>query len=107
MQPLAIIALASGVVMVAGVALMLILTRRETKPRRGAASRWHRHGSIPLAAAGLALAVVSRGVGQSAATHDIVYAETVGLFLAALLCALVGATAATAAARARQDGYEA
>jgi hypothetical protein len=103
MQPLALAALAVGALMVAGVAITLILTSRDKRPRRGLASRWHRHGSVPLAGAALALAVVSRGGGQSAATHDIVYAETVTLFLAALVCALVGA----AAAMRRPGGYEA
>jgi len=103
MQPLAIFALVAGAMMVAGVTATLILTRRQARPRRGVANRWHRHGSIPLAAAGLALGVVSRGGGQSAATHDVVYAETVALLLAALLCALAGARVAT---RGQQGGYE-
>jgi hypothetical protein len=103
MQPLALAALAVGALMLAGVATTLIRARRDKGPRRGVANRWHRHGSIPLAGAGLALAVVSRGGGQSAATHDIVYAETVALFLAALVCALAGAAAATR----RPDSYRA
>jgi len=101
MQPLALAALAVGALMVAGVAITLTLTRRDKRPRRGAGNRWHRHGSIPLAGAALALAVVSRGGGQSAATHDIVYGETVALFLAALACAMVGA----AVAMRRAGGY--
>jgi multisubunit Na+/H+ antiporter MnhB subunit len=99
MQPLAIGALIGGVVMVLGAAAMLILTRHDRKPRRAAINRWHRHGSIPLTAAGLALGVISRGSGQSSATHDIIYAVVTTLLLAALLCAVIGAAAASSGAR--------
>jgi hypothetical protein len=95
MQPLAIFAIASGVVMVLGASATLILSRRATGPRRYAISRWHRHGSIPLAAAGLALAAISRSGGQSPPTHDVVSAVATTLFAAALLCALVGAALTT------------
>jgi hypothetical protein len=44
--------------------------------------------------AGLTLGAISRTSGQSPLTHDILYAETTTLLLAALLCALVGAAAA-------------
>jgi hypothetical protein len=94
MQPLAMSAIASGVVIVIGVAVTLILSRRYIKPRPVGINRWQRHGSIPLAMAGLTLGAISRTSGQSPLTHDILYAETTTLLLAALLCALVGAAAA-------------
>jgi hypothetical protein len=94
MQPLAIAALISGVVMILGVTATLIRTRHEIRPYRVAINRWVRHGSIPLAGAGLVLAVISRGSGQSPATHDILYAVATTLFLGALLLSLVGAVAA-------------
>jgi hypothetical protein len=93
MQPLAIVALISGIVMILGVAGTLILTRHDIKPRRVTINRWILYGSIPLAAAGLALGVISRGSGQSATTHDILYAVATTLFVIALLCALIGAAA--------------
>jgi hypothetical protein len=92
MQPLAIAAVTSGAVMLIGVAGTLIWARR----RAAGLNSWHRHGTIPLVAAGLALGVVSRvGTGQTSATHDIVFAVTTVLLLGALLCALAGAAAAT------------
>ncbi len=94
-QPLAIFAIASGAVMVIGVSVTLVLTRRDIRHRSAAINRWHRHGSIPLAGAGLALGVISRSGGQSPATHGIIYAETITLLLAALVYALVGAAVAT------------
>jgi hypothetical protein len=95
MQPLAIVALLSGVVMILGVAVTLILTRHDIEPRRVTLNRWIRNGSIPLAGAGLALGVISRASGQSPTTHDTLYAIATTLFAAALLCALIGATAAS------------
>jgi hypothetical protein len=94
-QPLAMWAVASGVVLVIGVSATLVLTRRDLRPGPAGINRWQRHGSIPLAGAGLALGAISRGSGQSRATHGIIYAETITLLLAGLLCALVGAAAAT------------
>ena len=94
-QPLAMWAIAFGVVMVVGVAVTLVRTRRHRTTGPAGMNRWQRHGTIPLAAAGLALGVISRGSGQSPATHGIIYAETIALLLAGLLCALVGATVAT------------
>jgi ABC-type tungstate transport system substrate-binding protein len=94
MQPMAISAIAVGVVMLIGVSATLVLTRRAMRPRRGSVSRWQLHGSMPLAGAGLALAVISRSSGQSPATHDITFAVATVLLLAALLCALAGAAAA-------------
>jgi hypothetical protein len=94
MQPLAAAALISGAVMVLGVTATLIRTRHEMKPDRAAVNRWTLRGSIPLAGAGLVLGVISKGGGQSPATHDVVYAVATTLFLAALLLALVGAVAA-------------
>jgi peptidoglycan/LPS O-acetylase OafA/YrhL len=93
MQPLAMFALASGLLLVA--AVVAALARRDRRSRRSGVGAWHRHGSIPLAAAGLALAVVSRGSGQSAATHDVLYGEAVALLVAAVGCAIVGAADAT------------
>lgn len=104
MQPLAMYALASGVVMILGVSAALVLARRGLLSSRRGISRWQRHGSIPLAAAGLAIATISRSSGQSPATHDIVSAEAVTLLLAALLCALAGAVVAT---RQRPGGDQA
>ena len=98
MQPLTVWALASGVVMVIGVPVTLILTRRNLNPLPAGINRWQLHGSIPFAAAGLALGVISRSggrSGQSPTTHTITFAVVVTLFLAALLCALIGAAAAT------------
>jgi hypothetical protein len=95
MQPIAISAIALGAITIIGVSVTLILTRRTIKPRRSSVNRWQLHGSIPLAGAGLVLAVVSRDGGQTPATHTIIFAVTTALLLAALLCALVGAAAAT------------
>lgn len=95
MQLLAVIALVVGVVMIAGVTVTLILTRRTTKARPGGMNRWQQHGSIPLVAAGLVIGVVSRGGAQSHATQEITFAVASTLFLAAFLCALIGAATAT------------
>jgi len=95
MQPLAWFALAAGIAMILGVSAMLIISRPEAASRPAAIGRWHRHGSIPLAAAGLALGAISLGSGQTPATHAVLFAEAAALLLAALLCALAGATAAT------------
>jgi hypothetical protein len=102
MEPVAIFALASGLVLVAGVVVALI--RRDVKSRRGGAGPWHRHGSVPLAGAGLVLALLARGGGQSAATHNVLYAESVALLLGAVGCALMGAANAT---RRRADSNRA
>jgi hypothetical protein len=95
MQPLTVYAIASAVVMVLGVSAVLLRTRRNAKPRPGGLSRWNRHGSIPLAAAGLAEGVIARSSGQSAASHEVLYLVSVTLLAAALLCATVAAAAAT------------
>ena len=95
MQSLAIGALSSGVVMVLGVVATLILTRHDMKAHRITINRWIRNGSIPLAAAGLALGVISRSSGQSVTTHDTLYGVAITMFLAALLCALIGAAGAS------------
>jgi hypothetical protein len=86
MQPLAIIAIVAGVIMIIGVSVTLI------RVRRGAAGRWNRHGTVPLAAAGLALGAIARtGGGQTSATHIVMFTVTTVLLLGALLCALAGA----------------
>ena len=97
MQSLAIGVLVSGGLVVLGVVVTLILTRRGIKPHRLTINHWNRHGSLPLAAAGVVIGVISRGGGQSQATHDVVYAVAAALLLAGLLCALVGAAVASAA----------
>jgi FtsH-binding integral membrane protein len=93
-QPLTVYAIASAAVMVLGVSAVLLRTRRDAKPRPAGLSRWNRHGSIPLAAAGLAEGAIARS-GQSAASHEILNVVSVTLLAAALLCATVAATAAT------------
>jgi len=95
MQPLAIAALSSGVVMILGVTVTLILTRHDMKPHRVTINRWIRSGSIPLAGGGVALGAISRASGQSLTTHDTLSAVATTLFLAALLCAVIGAAAAS------------
>jgi hypothetical protein len=86
MQQLAIVAIVVGVIMIIGVAGTLI------RARRGAAGHWNRHGTVPLAAAGLALGVITRmGSGQTSATHVVMFTVTTVLLLGALLCALAGA----------------
>lgn len=91
MQPLAISALATTAVMIIGVASTLFLTRKKAARGPVAIGRWNRHGSVPLAAAGLVLAVVSRAGGQAPATRDIVYTAALLLLIGALLCAVTGA----------------
>ncbi len=95
MQPLAMYVLASGVAMILGVSATLVATRRDVRRRRSAISRWHVHGSIPLAAAALAIGAISFSGGQSPGTHKVIYVIGATLLLAALLCATVGATAAS------------
>jgi hypothetical protein len=95
MQPLAIYVLASGVVMILGVSATLAIARRDVRHRRNAINRWHMHGSIPLAAAALAIGAISLSHGQSPATHTVIHVIGATLLLAALLCATIGATAAS------------
>lgn len=95
MQPLAIVALALGVVMVIGVSVTLVRTRHATKRRAAGLNRLQLHGSIPLAAGGLVLGAISRSGGQSAATHSVIVATTTALLLGALACALAGAVTET------------
>jgi uncharacterized protein (DUF2126 family) len=97
MQPLAIGALVSGGLVVLGVVVTLFLTRRDAKPGRVTVNRWNRHGSLPLAGAGVVIGVISRSGGQSPVTHNVVYEVAAALLLAAVLCALVGATVASMA----------
>jgi hypothetical protein len=94
MQPTAVAALISGVVMIIGVTVTLIRTRHEMKPHRAAINRWTLRGSVPLAGAGLVLGVISKSGGQSPATHNVLSAVAATLFLAAVLLALFGAAAA-------------
>jgi hypothetical protein len=95
MQPLAIGALAATAVMIIGVVSTLFLTGKNRTRGLIPIGRWHRHGSVPLAGAGLALAVLSRGSGQIQSTRDIVYAAAITLLIGALLCAVTGAVATT------------
>jgi hypothetical protein len=95
MQPLAIYVLASGVAMILGVSATLAIARHAVSHRRNAISRWHLHGSIPLAAAALAIGAISFSEGQSPATHKVIHVIGATLLLAALLCATIGATAAS------------
>jgi hypothetical protein len=102
MQPLTVCAIASAVVMVLGVSALLLRPRRDAKSRPTGLRRWNLHGSIPMAAAGLAEGAIARSSGQSATSHEILYVVSVTLLAAALLCATVGATAAT---RQRHGGH--
>ena len=104
-QPIAIAAIACGLVMVAGVSATLVRTRHDaSERRRTGVNRWQFNGSVPLAGAGIALGVISRDGGQTAVTHDVLFAVTSLLLLGAVLCALAGAIAAT---RGRSDGTRA
>src|SRR5450755_2758952 len=91
---LAVLAVALGVVMLMGVPVTVILTRRDTKPLPARINRWQAE-SVSLAVTGAILAVLSRGGGQSPTEHDIVFAVAVTLLLTAFLCALAGAATAT------------
>jgi len=95
MQPLALYAIAIGVVMIAGSSVTLFRTRHAVSPRYSRIGRWQLHGTIPLVAAGLVIGVVAHGSAQSAATHEVTYAVATTLLACALLCALFGAAAAT------------
>ena len=94
MQPLALWALACGIIMIIGVSAALVLTRRAVRPHPLGAHRWQRHGSIPLGVAGLVLGVISRTAGQSAVTHDVIVATGGALVLGALACAAAGGVTA-------------
>src|SRR5580658_4335432 len=103
MQALAIVAIAAGAVMLAGVSVTLVRERR--RAAHGSAGYWNRHGSVPLAAAGLALGAIARtGSGQTSVTHVVMFTVTTVLLGGALLCALA---AAAAAAGRRPDGDQA
>jgi len=93
MQPLAMFALASGIVMVIGVSVTLVLTLRNAKPHPVGINRWQRHGSVPLGAAALALGAISRDSGQSPTSHRVIVATACALFLGALVCAVAGGVA--------------
>ena len=95
MQSLAVYVITAGVAMIVGVSTTLVMTRHGLKHRRSAISRWHVHGSIPLAGAALAIGAIWLSGGQSPATHKVIYLTGATLLLAALLCATIGATAAT------------
>jgi hypothetical protein len=90
MQPLAVWALSCGIIMIIGVPVTLVLTWRAIRPHPLGANRWQLHGSIPLGAAGLVLGAISRGSGQSPATHDVIVATGGTLLLGALLCSAAG-----------------
>jgi hypothetical protein len=95
MQPLAISALAITVVMIIGAASTLFLTRKNSPNGPVTIGRWHRHGSVPLAGAGLVLAALSRASGSAPATRAVVYTAAITLLIAALLCAVTGAASHT------------
>jgi hypothetical protein len=103
MQPLAILAIALGVVMITGVSATLVLTRHHAGPADAAVNHWQRHGTIPLAGAGLVLGVISRANRGSPATHNVVFAVTVALLLSGLVCALIGAARASQAQRSVRE----
>lgn len=103
MQPLAVDALVLGVIMVAGVSVTLIRTRHSSRPRPAGLNRWQLHGTIPLGGAGLALAAISYGGGQSASTHHVVFATAAALLFGGLLCALAGAVSGTRQQRAARQ----
>jgi hypothetical protein len=106
MQALAIVAIAAGAVMLAGVSVTLVRERRRAA-ETGTAGRWNRHGSVPLAAAGLALGAIARtGSGQTSVTHVVMFTVTTVLLGGALLCAVAAATTAAAAGR-RPDSDQA
>ena len=94
MQPLAIIAIAIGAVMLAGVTAALIWIQRHRKALPAGMNRWQLV-SIPLAAGGAVLGLASHGSGQSPATRDIAFAVAMALLLSALSCAVAGAAIAT------------
>lgn len=79
-----------SLLVIIGASLALIMTRHDPRPRR-----WLRLGSVSLASAGLAFGVVSRSGGQAPATRDVFSLLTITMLVAALLCAVAGAAAAT------------
>jgi hypothetical protein len=95
MQLQAILAIALGVIVLAGSAITLALgPRLRTRPLPGAINRWQLE-SVPLAVTGGLLALSARGGGLSPRTHSIVLAVAVALFASALLCAVAGAAIST------------
>jgi hypothetical protein len=104
MPPIVIAVVALGVAMAMGIPATLAIARRSGRSVQAAVRRWHLQGSVPLAAAGLVLGVVSRQAGQSPVTYDVTYVVAGTLLFAAFLLALAGASAVT---RSRQQGDEA
>jgi hypothetical protein len=104
MPPIVIAVVALGVAMAMGIPATLAIARRSGRPGQARVRRWHLRGSVPLAAAGLVLGVISRQAGQTPVTHNVMYVVTSALLFGAFLLALAGASAAT---RSRQDGDEA
>jgi hypothetical protein len=100
MQPLAMLALSWGIIMIIGVPVTLVLTWRAIRPHPLGAHRWQLHGSIPLGGAALVLGAISLGRGQSPATHDVIVATGGTLVLGALLCAAAGGVTARRQQRA-------
>jgi hypothetical protein len=92
MQPLAIFAVAIGVVMVLGACITLAAVRRPGQPN---VRRWYVQGSMPLAGAGLVLGVISRSGGQTPVSHSVMDLIATVLLVGAFLCAVAGAGAAT------------
>jgi len=104
MPPIVIAVVALGVAMAMGIPATLAIARRSGRPGLARVRRWHLRGSVPLAAAGLVLGVISRQAGQTPVTHNVMYVVTSALLFGAFLLALAGASAAT---RPRQHGDEA
>ncbi|MGI8447659.1 MAG: hypothetical protein ACR2MP_10880 [Streptosporangiaceae bacterium] len=103
MQPLAVSAVALVVIMLAGVSVTLIWTRRNTQPLPGGMNRWQLHGCIPLGTSGLVLGAVSRGSGQAPATHQVLVVSASALLAGGLLCGLAGAVSGTRQQRAARQ----
>jgi len=103
MQPLAVSAVALVVIMLAGVSVTLIWARRRTQPLPGGMNRWQLHGCIPLGLSGLVLGAISRGSGQTPATHQVLFVSATVLLLGGLLCGLAGVVSGTRQQRAARQ----
>ena len=95
MPPIVIAVVALGVAMAMGIPAALAIARRSGRLGQARLRRWHLQGSVPLAAAGLVLGVISRQAGQTPVTYHVMYVVTGTLLFGAFLLALAGASAAT------------